>query len=148
MFAQYEGVQNLGKQGMDFALRNFETMQKGFQAIASEVAEFSKRQLETSSAAFEKLASAKSFEKAVEVQAEFAKETFDSFVAHSSRVGQLVSNFTKDAVKPAETAVAQATRDFTNQVVKPAETAISEARSEAMKSVETVVAQTHKRGSR
>jgi phasin family protein len=111
MFAQYEGLdfQKFGKQGMDVALKNLGTMTKGFQAIATEVANFSKTQFEANSAAFEKLVGVKTLDKAVEVQADFAKQAFEGLVAHSTKVGQLVSDLAKDAMKPVETAVAQAT---------------------------------------
>jgi hypothetical protein len=102
MFAQYEDFQKFGKQGMDVALKNFGTLSKGFQAIAVEVADFSKKQFEASSVAFEKLVGVKTLDKAVEVQADFAKQSFEGFVAHSTKVGQLVSNLAKEAVKPAE----------------------------------------------
>ena len=114
MFAQYEDFQKFGKQGMDVALKNFGTLSKGLQAIAVEVADFSKKQFEASSAAFEKLVGVKTLDKAVEVQADFAKQSFEGFVAHSTRVGQLVSDLAKEADKPAEqaaaTAVAAATK--------------------------------------
>jgi hypothetical protein len=102
MFAQYEDFTKFGKQGMDVALKNFGTMSKGFQAIATEVADFSKKQFEAGSAAFEKLVGVKTLDKAVEVQADFAKQSFEGFVAHSTKVGQLVSDIAKEAVKPAE----------------------------------------------
>ena len=113
MFAQYEDFQKFGKQGMDAALKNFGTMSKGFQAIATEVADYSKKQFEANSAAFEKLVGVKTLDKAVEVQADFAKQAFEGFVAHSTKVGQLISNLAKDAAKPVETAVAQATAKAT-----------------------------------
>jgi hypothetical protein len=109
MFAQYEDFQKFGKQGMDAALKNFGTMSKGFQAIATEVADFSKKQFEAGSAAFEKLVGVKTLDKAIEVQADFAKQSFEGFVAHSTKVGQLVSDLAKEAVKPAEQAVAAVT---------------------------------------
>ena len=109
MFAQYEDFQKFGKQGMDVALKNFGTMSKSFQAIAVEVADFSKKQFEASSAAFEKLVGVKTLDKAVEVQADYAKQSFEGLVAHSTKVGQLVNNFAKEAVKPVESTIAQAT---------------------------------------
>jgi hypothetical protein len=108
MFAQYEDFQKFGKQGFDAALKNFGTLSKGFEAIAVEVADFSKKQFEASSAAFEKLVGVRTLDKAVEVQTEFAKQSFEGFAAHSTKVAQLISNLTKEAVKPIETAVTQA----------------------------------------
>ena len=109
MFAQYEDFQKFGKQRLDVVVKNFGTLSKGFEAIAVEIADFSKKQFEANSAAFEKLAGVKTLDKAVEVQADFAKQAFEGFVAHSTKVGQLISNLAKDAAKPVETAVAQAT---------------------------------------
>ncbi|MBV8450318.1 MAG: phasin family protein [Hyphomicrobiales bacterium] len=110
MFAQYDDFQKFGKQGMDVALKNFGTMSKGFQAIAVEVADFSKKQFEASTAAFEKLVGVKTLDKAVEVQADYAKQSFEGLVAHSTKVGQLVSNFAKEVAKPVETTIAKSSR--------------------------------------
>jgi hypothetical protein len=114
MFAQYEGFQKFGKQGFDAALKNFGTLSKGFEAIAVEIADFSKKQFEANSAAFEKLVGVKTLDKAVEVQSEFAKQSFEGFVAHSTKVGQLVGNLTKEAVKPVETAISQVAAKASN----------------------------------
>ena len=113
MFAQNEDFQKFGKQGFDAALKNFGTLSKGLEAIVVEVADFSKKQFEANSAAFERLVGVKTLDKAVEVQAEFAKQSFEGFVAHSTKVGQLVSNLTKEALKPVETSVAQTTTKAT-----------------------------------
>jgi hypothetical protein len=108
VIAQYEDLQKFGKQGFEAALKNFGTLSKGFEAIAVEIADFSKKQFEVNSAAFEKLVGVKTLDKAVEVQADFAKQSLEGFVAHSTKIGQLVSNLTKEALKPVETAVTQA----------------------------------------
>jgi hypothetical protein len=113
MFAQYDDFQKFGKQGFDAALKNFGTLSKNFEAIAVEIADFSKKQFEANSAAFEKLVGVKTLDKAIEVQADFAKQSFEGFVAHSTKVGQLVSNLTKEAMKPVETAVGQMTTKVT-----------------------------------
>jgi hypothetical protein len=110
MFGQYEDMQKFGKQGFDAALKNFGTVSKGFQAIAVEVADFSKKQFEAGSAAFEKLVGVKTLDKAVEVQADFAKQAFEGFVAHSTKVGQLFSNLAKETVKPVEAIATQVTK--------------------------------------
>ncbi|SDR59107.1 Phasin protein [Rhizobiales bacterium GAS191] len=109
MFAQYEDFQKYGERGRDAALKRFCMASKGFQAIAGEVADFSKGQFGAGSAAFEKLVEVRTFDKAVEVQAEYAKQAFEGFVTHSTKVGQIVSNLAKETMKPAETAIAQAT---------------------------------------
>ena len=107
MFAQFEDFQKFGKQGLDATLKNFGTMSKGFEAIAGEIADYSKKQFEANSAAFEKLVGVKTLDKAIAVQTDFAKQSFEGFVAHTTKVGQLFSDLTKEAVKPMVTAVAQ-----------------------------------------
>jgi hypothetical protein len=109
MFARYEDFQKYGEQGMDAALKKFGTASKGFQAIAGEVADFSKGQFDAGSAAFEKLVGARTFEKAVEVQVDYAKQAFEGFVDHSTRVGQIVSHLAKETMKPVDTAITQMT---------------------------------------
>jgi hypothetical protein len=41
--------------------------------------------------------------------ADFAKQSFEGLVAHTTKIGQLFSDLIKEAVKPMETAVAQGT---------------------------------------
>ncbi len=107
MFAQFEDFQKFGKQGLDATLKNFGARSKGFEAIAGQIADYSKKQFEANSAAFEKLVGVKTLDKAIAVQTDFAKQSFEGFVAHTTKVGQLFSDLTKEAVKPMETAVAQ-----------------------------------------
>jgi hypothetical protein len=107
MFAQYEDFQKYGQQGIDAALKHFGMTSKGFQAIAGEVADFSKGQFDAGSAAFEKLVGVRTIDKAVEVQADYAKQAFEGFVTHSTKIGQIVSNLAKETMKPAATAIAQ-----------------------------------------
>ncbi|MFI5399391.1 MAG: phasin family protein [Candidatus Binatia bacterium] len=107
--AQYEDFQKFGQQGIDAALKNLGTASKGLQAIASEVADFSKGQFDAGSAAFERLAGVKTFDNAVEVQADYAKQAFEGFVAHSTKVRQIVSNLAKETMRPVETAIAHVT---------------------------------------
>ena len=44
----------------------------------------------------------KSVEKAIEVQTEFAKHSYESFVAQSTKFGELFTNLAKDSFKPVE----------------------------------------------
>jgi hypothetical protein len=97
MIAQYEDYQKLGRQGIEVTLRSFTTFSKGFQAVASETAGFLKTQLDGGAAAFDKLAGVKTFDKAVEVQADFLKQSFDGLVDHSTRVSHLVAELAREA---------------------------------------------------
>ena len=98
----FEEIQKYGKESLDAAVKAFGTQQKGVQAIATEVADYSKKAFEASSAAFEKLAGVKTLDKAIELQSVFAKTSYEAYVAHATKVGELVTELAKEAFKPVE----------------------------------------------
>lgn len=98
-----------GKDSMDMAMTSFGAWTKNAQAIASEVADYSKKSFEDSAAAWEKLMGAKSPEKAMEVQNEYFKSSYEDFVARSTKLGELYVDFAKEAYKPFEGMLAKAT---------------------------------------
>lgn len=102
MIEQFENMQKLGKDQMDASLKTFGTVSKGIQSIAVEAADYSKRSFEQSTAMLEKLVAAKSLDKAVEIQTEYLKETYESLVAQSSKMGELYANLAKEAFRPYE----------------------------------------------
>ena len=75
------------------------------QAIAVEMADDSKKAFEEGSAAAEKLLGAKSLEKAVEIQTDYAKTAYEGFVAGATRIGELYADLTKETYKPFESYV-------------------------------------------
>ena len=104
-----EDIQKFSKQSMDSAMTSFSAWTKGAQAITTEVADYSKKSIEGSAAAWEKLAGAKSLEKAIEVQSEFVKASYQDFVAEATKLGELYADFAKEIYKPFEGALAKAT---------------------------------------
>ena len=102
MFQSIDDVQKLGKENLDLAGKSFAAVSKGLQAIAADTADYTKKSFETSSATFEKLAGAKSFDKAVEIQTEFARSAYEGFVAQTTKFGELVTNIAKESYKPFE----------------------------------------------
>jgi hypothetical protein len=102
MLKNFEEIQKLGKDNVDVAMKQFGTVSKGWQAIATEVAGYSKKSFEDGSAALEKLFGAKSLEKAIEVQSEYAKTTYEGFVAEATKLGELYTDLAKESYKPFE----------------------------------------------
>ena len=64
----FESTQKMTKEAMDNMLTTYSSMTKGFQQIAAEAADYSKKSYEDSAAAFEKLVTAKSLDKAYNVE--------------------------------------------------------------------------------
>jgi len=101
-------MNKLGKDSMETAMNSFGTWSKSGQAIVAEVVDYSKKSVEGSAAAWEKLLGAKSLEKAMEVQTEYLKSSYEGFVAEATKLGELYADFAKEAYKPFESAYAKA----------------------------------------
>jgi phasin family protein len=104
-----EEMQKFGKDSMDMAMNSLGAWSKSAQAIVVEVADYSKKTAEGSAAVWEKLLGAKSLEKAMEVQSEFLKSSYQDFVAEATKLGELYADLAKEAYKPFEGAIAKAT---------------------------------------
>jgi hypothetical protein len=102
MIQNFESFQKQGQENLDVAMKSVTAVTKSFQDIAKEAADFSKKQFETSAAAAEKLMATKSVEKAFEVQADYMKGAYESFVAQATRMGELYADLAKQAYKPYE----------------------------------------------
>jgi phasin family protein len=106
-----EEFQKIGKDGFDAAARSFGEANKGFQVITAEVTDYSKRAFEESTRAFQQLLGAKSIEQAIEIQTQYAKKTFDAYLAQMSKLGEMYVGLAKDAYKPVEAVVANASKN-------------------------------------
>jgi hypothetical protein len=73
-----------------------------YRAIADAWGHYSRTSLEQTKTYFEKLAGARSLGAAFEVQAEFAKQACETFVAQSQRIGELQGELTKQRLKRLE----------------------------------------------
>ncbi len=108
MFKSLEDMQTFGKSQFDAANVSAKAWSNGLQQIASETSDYSKQSFQASSGFFEKLAGVKSLDKAMEVQTEFAKSAYESFLAQTTKMGDLYASIAKNVYKPVEDAFAQA----------------------------------------
>ncbi len=108
MFQAFETVQKTAKDNLDLAVKGFGTTAKGVQAITTETADYTRSAFQQGTAALETLSGVKSVEKALELQADFVKTAYEGFVAYATKVGGLVTDLTKETMKPVEVAVAKA----------------------------------------
>jgi hypothetical protein len=108
MTQMFEDAGKYGQEFLDSGLESFTAVTRDAQAISSEASDYAKKVFETGSTAVEKLLSAKSIEKAVEIQTAYAKQAYECFVAEASRISALYADMAKDAYKPFESLVAKA----------------------------------------
>ena len=97
MVKNIEDMQQFGKDNMDATMKSFGSLSKSMQAIAVEVADYSKKMFENSTAATEK-----PLEKAVEVQSDYVKSSYESFVAEATKLGELYADLAREVYKPFE----------------------------------------------
>ena len=102
MLQNFDDIQKLRNDNLELSVKSFGTVSKGVQAIAVEVADYSKKSFEEGTATAEKLFGAKTLDKAVEIQSDYFKGAYESFVAQATKIGELYADLAKEAYKPYE----------------------------------------------
>jgi hypothetical protein len=102
MFRSFEDVQRLGRENLELAGKSLAVVSDGLRAMAADTADYTRKSFETSAASVEKLASATTLEKAVEIQGEFVRASYEDFITHSARFGSFLTDIAKESFKPYE----------------------------------------------
>jgi len=113
MFEPFEKAgkdfQKTTKDNYDAMVRSYGELNRGLQGIGEQVTSYSKQAFADATGTFEKLVGAKSLEQVVEIQSQYAKKAYDSWVAEATKIGELYASVARDAYKPVENAVAKTT---------------------------------------
>jgi len=88
------------REQFDAAAASTNTFADGFHAIATAYSDYTKKSFEDTRSFVEKLSGVKSVDKAIELQTEFAKSAFESFVAESQKIGALYRDLAAQSYKP------------------------------------------------
>ena len=102
-----EEYQRLSKDGFDAAVRSFAEVNKGFQMLTAEMTDYSKRAFDDGFRAWEQLVGAKTLEQMMEIQSQFAKKAYDSYMSEMSKLGEMYASLARNAYKPVEQAVSR-----------------------------------------
>jgi phasin family protein len=102
MMVKVEDIQAYGKEHFETVVASATTLQNGFQAIASAYGEYTKKSFEDTKSFVEKLSGVKSLDKAIEVQTEYAKSAYETFVAESQKIAGMYTDLAKQTFKPLE----------------------------------------------
>ena len=97
-----EDFQQLGKDQFEAGVPAANAVSQSIQAIASAFGEYSKKSFEDGSAFVEKLAGVKTIDKAIELQTEYARSSYESFVTGSQKIAGLYADLAKQTFKPFE----------------------------------------------
>ena len=102
MYTNLDEMQTFSKASMEATTASLGAYSKGLQAIATELADYSRKVFEDGKNATEQLLTAKTAEKALEVQGAYIKSSYEGLVAQSTKLGDLYASFARDAFKPFE----------------------------------------------
>ena len=78
------------------------TVSIDFQTIATAYSDYSKKSFEQTRAFVEKLSGARSIDKVIEIQTEFAKQAYETFVTESQKIRELYRGLAKQNLRPFE----------------------------------------------
>jgi Phasin protein len=81
-----------------------------FQTLATAYGNYTKKSFEQTKAFVEKLSGVRSLDKAVEIQTEFAKQAYETFVSESQKIRELYSGLATQNLKPFAGLTAKKTR--------------------------------------
>ncbi|NDV88113.1 phasin family protein [Aurantimonas aggregata] len=98
----YEDATRTSKSAVDSTLDSLTVVTKGLQQIATETSEFGKRSYEHQMAMLEKLLQARSMDKTFELQGDFAKSIYQSWVSQTTKFGEIYADMAREACKPLE----------------------------------------------
>ena len=89
-----------GREQIDAAAASMNSFAGGFQAIATAYSDHAKKSFEDTKSFVEKLSGVKSVDKAIELQTEYAKSAFETFMAESQKIGALYRDLAVQSYKP------------------------------------------------
>lgn len=88
------------REQIDAADASLNSFPGGFQAIATAYSDYTKKSFEDTRSFVEKLSGVKSVDQAIEIQTEFAKSAFETFMAESQKIGALYRDLATQSYKP------------------------------------------------
>ena len=88
------------REQIDAAAASMNSFPGGFHAIATAYSDYTKKSFEDTRSFVEKLSGARSVDEAIEIQTEFAKSAFETFMAESQKIGALYRDLATQSYKP------------------------------------------------
>jgi hypothetical protein len=102
MTAETEAVTALSGEVLPPEAREHAPQTTGAQAIALAYGDYTRKSVLTGRFLVERLITARSFEEAIEIQGDFAKQAYANFVAHSERICELYGAWAQQCFRPFE----------------------------------------------
>ena len=102
----YEQLMAFGKDTAEALLKAANTTGKGIETINTEVFSYSRQSVEEGIAATKAVLASKTLQEVIEIQSDYAKTAFETYVAELTKLRDLAINTTKAATAPIQARVA------------------------------------------
>ncbi|MET0182672.1 MAG: phasin family protein [Caulobacterales bacterium] len=89
-----------GKENYEALVASATAAQKGYEALSARTMAFTKSAIENHMAATKSLMTSKSVQEFVEKQSDYAKSSFEAYVAELNSLSDIMTGIAKDAIKP------------------------------------------------
>ena len=99
-FKGYEDFAAFGKANLEAFVQANQLFTKGIESLSKEVVSLAQSSLESSTAATKAIFAAKTIKDVVELQADFAKTSFEKLVANSTKLGEMTVKLATDSTAP------------------------------------------------
>lgn len=96
----YDNFLTYGRDTVEAYMKAANAAGKGVETLQSEIYSFSKQSVEDSIAATKAVLGSKSIHEAFELQSDFAKSAFDSYVGQMTKFSEIMLSTAKDAFEP------------------------------------------------
>lgn len=107
MANSFEDAGRLGQEILDSGMDSLAAVSEDARLIAVETSDYARKVVEAGGEAFGKLMSARSIDKAIDIQTSYLRQSYEGFVAEAMKLGDLYTDMAKDAYRPFEAIVAK-----------------------------------------
>lgn len=97
---RYDDMTTFSKETMEALVASGNATAKGVETLTTEVLNFSKASMEESIAATKAMMGAKTLQEMFDLQANFARSSFDKAMSQSTRIGEMATKTAQDAFEP------------------------------------------------
>jgi phasin family protein len=103
VFKGYDDLTVVGKDNIDACMKSGTILAKGLEALGKEVAKYTQASIEKNLAATQTMMGARTLREAVDLQSNYARESFDSLVAETTKLTELSVEVANQAIEPLQT---------------------------------------------
>jgi len=96
----FDDIASFNKSTVDALVQSANAASKGLEALSAEVMSYSKQSIEDYMAATKAAMGSRSVQEFMEINTDYAKTAFDSYVGRFTKLGDMASTTAKDAFEP------------------------------------------------